>query len=256
MQLQAASRGRGPRVVLVHGFTQTHESWDPVTADLATDHEVVVVDAPGHGGSAGVRTDLWAGADLLADVGGRATYVGYSMGARLVLHLALGHPDLVERLVLLSGTAGIDAADERSARRLADERLAAEVERVGTERFLEGWLTQPIFEGLTPAPADLAARRANAPSGLASSLRLAGTGTMDPPLWDRLHEIAAPVLVVAGARDAKFGAVGERLVDGLAGADRLHVVDGAGHAAHLEQPAAFAAMVRRFVADREPGPVS
>src|SRR4029079_11733995 len=71
MQLQAASRGRGPRVVLVHGFTQTHESWDPVTADLATDHEVVVVDAPGHGGSAGVRTDLWAGADLLADVGGR-----------------------------------------------------------------------------------------------------------------------------------------------------------------------------------------
>src|SRR6478736_8740059 len=162
MELQAASRGHGPRVVLVHGFTQTHESWDPVTADLATDHEVVVVDAPGHGGSSGVRADLWAGADLLGDVGGRATYVGYSMGARLVLHLALGRPELVDRLVLLGGTAGIDAADERAERRLADERLAEELERDGTERFLERWLAQPIFEGLTPAPADLAARRANA----------------------------------------------------------------------------------------------
>ena len=58
-------------------------------------------------------------------------------------------------------------------------------------------------------------------------------------------------------RDAKFRALGERLVDGLAGADRLHVVDGAGHAAHLEQPAEFAALVRRFVAtDRGPSPVS
>jgi len=257
MELQAASRGRGPRVVLVHGFTQTHESWDPVTADLATDHEVVVVDAPGHGGSAGVRADLWAGADLLADVGGRATYVGYSMGARLVLHLALGRPEVVERLVLLGGTAGIDSAEERAARRLADERLAEAVERDGTEPFIERWLAQPIFGGLTPSPTDLAARRANAPSGLASSLRLAGTGTMDPPLWDRLHAVTAPALVVAGERDEKFRALGERLVDGLAGADRLHVVDGAGHAAHLEQPAAFAALVRRFVAtNRGAGPVS
>src|SRR5215213_6847391 len=42
-------RGAGASLVLVHGFTQTGRSWEPIAADLAIDHQVVVVDAPGHG---------------------------------------------------------------------------------------------------------------------------------------------------------------------------------------------------------------
>ena len=247
MDLHAVSQGRGPRVVLVHGFTQTRESWHAVTDLLAADHEVVAVDVPGHGGSSGVRADLWTGADLLATTVGPATYVGYSMGGRLVLHVALAHPKVVDGLVLLGATAGIDDDDERAARRAADERLAAEIEADGVDAFLERWLAQPIFEGLTPDPIDLAARRANAADGLASSFRLAGTGTMDPPLWDRLGAITAPTLVAAGERDAKFRTLGDRLVGAIPGAGALRVIEAAGHAAHLEQPAAFADVVRQLV---------
>ena len=58
--------------------------------------EVGTADAPGHGEAADLRVDLPAGAMLLGDTGERATYVGYSMGGRLALHLAIARPDIVE----------------------------------------------------------------------------------------------------------------------------------------------------------------
>src|SRR5438552_635839 len=54
------------RVVLVHGFTQTHRSWDAVVNALAPEHDVVALDMPGHGALSDVALDLWQGARLVA----------------------------------------------------------------------------------------------------------------------------------------------------------------------------------------------
>lgn len=242
--LAAVTAGAGPRLVLVHGFTQTARSWGQLAARLAADHEVVAVDAPGHGDSADVRADLPTGARLLGAAGGRATYVGYSMGGRLCLHLALARPDLVERLVLVSATAGIERAEDRRARRDADEALARSLERDGLDAFLARWVAQPLFAGLTDP--GLADRRRNTVEGLASSLRLAGTGTQEP-LWDRLGALTMPVLVVAGADDAKFVAAAERMAALLPRAT-LRIVDGAGHTVHLERPDAFLTLLQDWLA--------
>jgi 2-succinyl-6-hydroxy-2,4-cyclohexadiene-1-carboxylate synthase len=242
--LAAIVRGRGRRVVLVHGFTQTARSWDAVADHLAADHEVVAVDAPGHGASAAIEADLPAGAVRLGVAGGRATYVGYSMGGRLCLHLAVARPDLVERLVLLSATGGIDDRGERRARCDADDALAATIERDGLEAFLQRWVAQPLFAGL--GDPDLGDRRRNTVAGLASSLRLAGTGTQEP-LWSRLPDVAVPVLLVAGADDPKFVAAAERMA-GLLAQPTLAVVAGSGHTVHLEQPAEFLAVLDRWLA--------
>jgi 2-succinyl-6-hydroxy-2,4-cyclohexadiene-1-carboxylate synthase len=243
-RLAAITRGSGPRVVLVHGFTQTGRSWDGLARSLAGDHEVVAVDAPGHGGSADVRADLVTGAALLGATGGPGTYVGYSMGGRLALHLAVARGDLVTRLVLVSATAGIDDAAQRTARRAADDALAATLEADGLDAFLTRWVAQPLFATL-PDPM-LADRRRNTVAGLASSLRLAGTGTQQP-LWDELPAVTVPVLLVAGARDAKFVAAAERMA-GLLPRATLAIVPDAGHTVHLEQPAAFEALVRPWLA--------
>jgi 2-succinyl-6-hydroxy-2,4-cyclohexadiene-1-carboxylate synthase len=237
--LAATTRGTGPRLVLVHGFTQTGRSWDPLVPSLAAAHEVMAVDAPGHGGSATVRADLVAGAALLGGTGRRATYVGYSMGGRLCLHLALARPELVERLVLVSATAGLDEDADRAARRAADEELAAGLEGDGLERFLVRWVAQPMFVAL--ADPDLDDRRRNTVDGLASSLRLAGTGTQEP-LWSRLGSLTMPVLIVAGADDAKFVAAAHRMA-ALVPRATLRVVEHAGHTVHLEQQAAFLAVL-------------
>jgi 2-succinyl-6-hydroxy-2,4-cyclohexadiene-1-carboxylate synthase len=234
----------GPRVVLVHGFTQTGSSWLPIAESLAADGwRLVLPDAPGHGGSTAVVADLPTGADLLGDAGGRAAYVGYSMGGRLCLHLALERPQLVDRLVLLGTTAGIEDDEERQARRVADEALAVELDRHGVARFLDRWLAGPLFATLPAEAAGRDDRLQNDPSGLASSLRLAGTGSQED-LWPRLHELAMPVALVAGGRDERFAAIGRRMATAIGANASFAVVPDAGHAAHLERPVAFSEWLR------------
>lgn len=239
-----------PRLVLVHGFTQTRRSWAGVAGILAGGgYQVVTVDAPGHGGSSHIQADMPSAAHLLASAGGRATYVGYSMGARLCLHLALSRPDLVERLVLLGATAGIEEPGGRAARRAADEALAAELEGADRRRFeeiLRRWLAQPLFASLSPSRSGLDDRLGNHPGALAASLRLAGAGAQDS-LWPRLASLSMPVLVLAGSLDTKFVALGGQLVDAIGANADLELVPGAGHPAHLEQPAGFASAVMAFL---------
>lgn len=246
--LHAESRGRAgdPRLVLVHGFTQTGRSWGPLADDLAADHEVVTVDAPGHGGSADVRVDLGVGGAQLADQFGPATFVGYSMGGRFCLHTALARPEAVSRLVLLGATAGIEDEREREARRASDEVLARSLETDGVDAFLDRWLRLPLFAGLPDDPADRADRARNTAAGLASSLRLAGTGTQLPS-WHHLHALEMPVLVLAGERDDKFTALGRRLVAEIGPNASFQTVPDAGHAAHKEQPGAFLRLLRAWL---------
>jgi 2-succinyl-6-hydroxy-2,4-cyclohexadiene-1-carboxylate synthase len=255
--LSVTTRGTGPRVVLVHGFTQTGACWGPLADDLARDHELVLVDAPGHGGSADVRVPFAAGAALVGDAGGRAVYLGYSMGGRYALRLALDRPERVARLVLVGASPGLADPDERAARRVADDALAARVEAIGVPAFLDEWLALPLFAGLGPGVRFMTQRLANTAAGLASSLRLAGTGAQEP-LWDRLGELSMPVLLMVGERDAKFRAVAEAMAARIGPAAQLVVVASAGHTAHLENPDAVIAAIRswRPQADRKSPPAS
>ena len=227
------------RLVFLHGFTQTHHHWHAVahTIAQALDRSPVLtfVDLPGHGLAAADRTPIADAGDPLATLAGRGTYVGYSMGGRFALVAAVARPDLVERLVLIGATPGIEDDDERAERRSLDAERADRIERDGVERFLDTWLAAPMFAGLPDDPVGLAHRRRNTAAGLAASLRTAGTGSQ-PSLWHRLDEITAPVLVLAGERDTKFTEIGRRMAERLPRATFVSVT-GAGHAAHTERPA-------------------
>jgi 2-succinyl-6-hydroxy-2,4-cyclohexadiene-1-carboxylate synthase len=231
-----------PRLVLVHGFTQTAVSWRPVADRLSPRYEVVRTELPGHAAAAAVRLGFAAAAAAIGQAGGPAIYVGYSMGGRLCLRLAVDRPDLVRGLVLVGASPGLADAVARAERRAADERLAAEIERDGTEAFLERWLAQPLFATFRAAPDDLAARRRNPAAGLAAALRSLGTGVQEP-LWDRLGELDMPVLLVAGEDDARFAALAGRMAEAIGPNARVALIPGAGHAAHLEQPDAFCALL-------------
>ena len=234
---------------MAHGFTQTGRLWGSMDGDLATDHQVVRVDMPGHGDSARVTASLTDGALLLGDAGGKGVYLGYSMGARFCMHLALARPESVVGLVLISGTGGIEDSDERRHRRESDQELADQLDPPDGRRpmpvaaFLRRWLDKPMFADISPAATAFEERLRNTGPGLASSLRLAGTGTQQP-LWHSLAGLAVPVLIISGALDPKFTALGRRLA-GSFGANATHVVvDGAGHAPHLQRPATVADLVR------------
>jgi 2-succinyl-6-hydroxy-2,4-cyclohexadiene-1-carboxylate synthase len=251
MPVHVERRGRGPAAVLVHGFTQTGRSWDVLADALAVEREVVLLDAPGHGGSADVEAGLADGADLLVAAAGPgpATWIGYSMGARWCLHVALQHPEQVDALVLLGATPGIEDDGERAARRARDLATADRLEQVGVDRFLEEWLAQPLFARLPTDRAAVEDRRRNTVAGLRSSLERAGTGAQ-ASLWPRLAELAMPVLAVAGALDERFAAIAERMAAAIGPNAEVALVPDAGHAAHLERPEAFLQLARTWL-DRQ-----
>ena len=245
---------RGPdRLVLVHGFTQTLRSWDRLAVPLAETFQVVRVDLPGHGGSGGLDLTFEETAAAVGEAGGRATYVGYSLGGRVCLRLAVDQPELVQTLVLVGASPGLADAGERAARRAEDEARADEIERIGTAAFLEQWLAQPMFAGLEPQPEDIEARLANTSRGLATALRRLGTGAQEP-LWGRLGDLAMPVLAVAGQKDAKFARIAEEMADAIGVNAQVVAIAGAGHPAHLERPISFTRLLTAFLVLHPPCP--
>jgi 2-succinyl-6-hydroxy-2,4-cyclohexadiene-1-carboxylate synthase len=233
------------QVLLLHGFTHTAASWEPVVGALGKRYRAIAPDIRGHGEASERRPVELAGvlADLERVVNDRFTLVGYSMGGRLALHAAVAHPERVDRLILIGASPGIADQGERVARRSADEVLAGEIERLTIEEFVRRWARTPVLSGLPAAVADRvhADRLRNTPQGLARALRGLGTGAL-PSLWERLGALRMPVALVVGERDLKFQALGHQMTD-LLPQGELIVVPETGHAVHLEAPERVAEII-------------
>ncbi len=212
-----------------------------MVAELPGRYRVIAPDIRGHGSASEAEPVSLDG--VVGDVLGLEPDVlcGYSMGARLALHVALAAPSL-GRLVLIGGSPGIAAAYARDARRRADEALADELERLSIEELADRWASATAVLSGQPASVAAAARAdrlRNTPGGLARALRGLGTGAL-PSLWDRLGDVAVPVTLIVGERDPKFRTIADEMAPLFGGPVDLVVVPGAGHAAHLEAPAAVA----------------
>jgi 2-succinyl-6-hydroxy-2,4-cyclohexadiene-1-carboxylate synthase len=265
IRLNIEESGAGPALVLLHGFTGSGADWRDHAGAFSQHFRVFSVDLAGHG-----RSDAPSDPDLyrmdrcvadLATVLDRAgiecaNWLGYSMGGRVALAFAVAHPDRVDRLILESASPGIVDPAERRSRVASDEALAARIERDGIEAFVDEWMQQPLFASQARlGEAELAqvraARLANSPAGLANSLRGAGSGAQDP-LWDRLREVKAPVLLIVGEEDAKFRGIADAMKARVPDC-RITVIPDSGHNTHLENPEAFRHVVLEFVDRRNHG---
>lgn len=253
--------GDGPPLVLLHGFTGSVENWDTHITAFAERFRVLAVDLPGHG-----QTDSPADVtryhmqhtarDLIAlfeQVGAAPAHLlGYSMGGRLALYLALTYPAHVQSLILESASPGLATLSERDARIRQDELLAARIEREGIEAFVSFWESIPLFGSQQALPEEVRQRLRdqrlkNNAQGLANSLRGMGTGAQ-PALWDRLAELKMPALLLAGALDTKFVHIAQQMHAQLPDA-RLAIIPDAGHTLHLEAPDVFRAQVLGFLSE-------
>ena len=237
-------------VTLLHGFTLNGASWDELVAQMPDDWKWIAPDLRGHGNATTSPATMDdCAADLVAmwdELGiERSHVVGYSMGGRLALHVAVRLPERTRSLLTIGAHAGLDDK-ARATRRQADESLAQRIEREGVEAFVRHWESLPMFAGIKRRGPDVAAwlhrlRTGNQADGLAASLRGMGVGAMEP-LWDELHAIDLPCTFVAGEDDAPFMRAAARLrhtVD----RSRIRSVADCGHSVLFEQPDATASIL-------------
>ena len=251
--------GDGPPLLLLHGFTGGAATIWPLGRRLTDLRQVAAVDLPGHGRTGvpddpqlfGFEHTVDALAPLLDSHRLRpADVVGYSMGGRLAVGLAVRHPGHVASLTLIGSSAGLSDAAERSARARSDDELADDLLERGLEWCVDHWMSSPIFASQKRlGPDALAARRAerldNHPDGLAGSLRGAGAGRQ-PSYWHDLAGLRVPVLLVVGEEDPRYRAVAMRMAAGLT-RSAIAVIPGAGHATHLENPDRTTDAIREFL---------
>ena len=260
-QLQVEDRGAGNAVLLVHGFMGSGAAWsEPVVEGLATRARVLTVDLLGHGGSDRPHdSSRYTLAEMVRDLlevldaasVKRASLVGYSMGGRVALGVAVLQPDRVRRLVLESASPGLRGEDEREARRREDECRARKLLDGGLGPFVDWWDARPVFAGGARSPNGVGERLraihlANDAAALAACLRGLGSG-VQPSFWDHLRWLDRRTLLLTGAHDGKFTAIAGSMQAELPRARHVTVPD-AGHRVHLERPEAWLDAVGPFVA--------
>ncbi len=246
-------------LVLLHGFTGSARNWESLYADLALPGWcIIALDMLGHGKSSApddperygmehCQDDILAALRELGVQAGEALLLGYSMGGRIALYAAFSR--FFRALIIESASPGIADVREREQRRSSDDALAASIEREGIAPFVERWEKLPLFASQSNLPiaqqeALHRQRLQNWAVGLANSLRGVGTG-VQPALHAQLPALDLPVMLIAGELDAKFCSIARQMARDLPQAT-LHIVAGAGHTVHLEQPAVFAQLVRQF----------
>lgn len=246
-------------LVLLHGFTGSAATWEELLPSLAAHRRVVAISLAGHGASdAPADAARYAAARAAADVVQvldalalpRVALLGYSMGGRVALHVALAAPRRVRALLLESASPGIADPESRAARRESDRALAHDIELDGVAAFVARWERLPLWESQRALPEAVRARLralrlAGDARGLANSLRGLGQGESEP-LHGRLPELRMPVLLLSGALDEAYVAIAREMAAAMPRAS-VAVTAGAGHAVHLERPSEFGGAVNAFL---------
>ena len=255
-QIHFTIRGdkRQPVLLFLHGFLGNCEDFDAIVPHLSDNFCCLSVDLPGHGQTQVAEENYTMSntAELIVHLLDRLNIsqchlIGYSMGGRLALYLALQFPDRFPKTVLESASPGLRTESERLARNQHDAKLADRLES-DLPAFLADWYEQPLFRSLKQHPNFeqlMQQRLKNRPSELARSLRHLGTGEQ-PSLWDQLKLHQNPLLLLVGECDRKFITINQEMAH-LCKTAHLEIIPNVGHTIHLEDAQTFANHLRRFL---------
>jgi len=245
-----------PPLVCLHGFMGSGADWLPIVPDWNC--YGLMPDLPGHGANfminldepldfARLTTEFIAWLDGLGLA--KIDLLGYSMGGRLALHVAVTHPQRINRLILESANPGLTDPTARHARAQWDDEQAALLTEMGLADFLEQWYNLPLFQSLHRQPARLLAlkqqRQQHEPRFLAKIIRDLSPGRQ-LPLWSKLADLPMPVLLVAGELDSKYVELLTTMQPQIPQA-KLVILPQSGHNVHYEQPALFGQVVRSWL---------
>uniref|UniRef100_A0A0E0CMH8 Mandelate racemase/muconate lactonizing enzyme C-terminal domain-containing protein n=1 Tax=Oryza meridionalis TaxID=40149 RepID=A0A0E0CMH8_9ORYZ len=269
-------------ILFLHGFLGTSEDWVPMMKALSPSARVIAVDLPGHGESEILQHDVensnqisfsvQSVADLLLKLirnitDGEVVVVGYSMGARIALHMALNQNHKISGAVIISGSPGLRDEAGKRRRSAIDRSRAHFLSSCGLENFLETWYSAKMWASLREHPKfDSLVRtrmKHNNIKALSKVLADSSIGTQKS-LWEDLKHLKSPLLIVAGEKDPKFKEISQQMCreirkhkdresDGLC---EMIIIPDSGHAVHVENPLPLVRAIRKFLVRDIPDVIS
>jgi pimeloyl-ACP methyl ester carboxylesterase len=227
-------------ILFTHGYQASRAMWEPQHA-LAPDYRVVTWDLRGHGDS-GCPDDpaQYSQELMLEDMGAlldhlsvtQAVLVGHSLGGFASLRFYLAHSDRVKALVLFGSGPGFRDAEAREKWNAMADRFAGGMEAKGLD------LLQRATQEVSGAKHRSAQALAHAARGILKQ--------HDSKVMDALGDISVPTLSIVGSEDERFIGSSTYLAKKIPNA-RLATIEGAAHAANMEQPDAFNEAIRAFL---------
>ncbi|XP_074383455.1 protein PHYLLO, chloroplastic isoform X2 [Apium graveolens] len=263
-------------VVFLHGFLGTSEEWIPIMESISGFSRCIAFDLPGHGKS---KTEVGTVnkpakehtfsieavsniiCKLLSSIKAhKVTLVGYSMGARVALYMALKCSDMVEGAVIISGSPGLKNEPATKIRRIKDDSRACSLVAYGLKCFLDTWYAGGLWNSLRRHPKfkEIVTSRMKHYDihALAKVLSDLSVGRQ-PPLWEDLKHCKSPLLFIVGEKDEKFKRLAREMCSTISQEARSNrksemwetvvTIPDSGHAVHLENPLPVINTIRSFL---------
>lgn len=247
-------------ILFLHGFTGSASDWNFVHDKIPAEFTPIFIDLIGHGSSAAPDSiDKYSEEfqiDLLYELTNILSIkdiilVGYSMGGRLALAFSIIYPEKMKGLILESSSCGIEDNNERNERIISDELLAASIAANGISKFIDYWMSIPIFNSLSKIEhvrfKNMKEKkiRTNNIDGLKNSLLGFSTGRMKY-YGDSLSKLKGKLLFICGELDEKYCNIGRSITQKLPNSE-LQIVNDCGHNVHFEKPEEFLKLLNTFL---------
>ena len=241
----------------MHGFLGSSSDWKSIVKNLSSDFYCLAIDLPGHGLSeiddskdsyTIENTAMYISEFLQDNKFEKCNLVGYSMGGRIAIYLAIHYPDYFNKIIIESAQPGIKDDIEREQRKKHDKNLAQKLISKPFQEFLEFWYNQPIFETLKNHKnfANLfQSRLNNSPQKLAKSLEEIGAGAQQS-LWAELRKIENSCLLITGEFDTKYQKIFSKMHKEIYSSNFV-ILKKSGHNTHFENSDEFVKVVKKFL---------
>lgn len=214
-------------ITYIHGFLGSPNDWKLLSSLLSIPHAALPIED-------------------LHTLSEPSILVGYSMGGRLALDLAVRSPHLIQKLIILSAHPGIERDEERHTRLQRDQQWAQMIDAQGLPAFLQAWYEQPLFRSFKESPAfpDIFRERLKQDPEKVKALLLKYSPGIMPSHWSAIEKFSFPTLFLFGDRDIRYQLVRDKLLKrGIS----TKLIPNSGHAIHLENPVACAEKIKEFL---------
>jgi len=247
-------KGKGQNLVLIHGAGDNLNMWYHQVPVFSKSYRVITYDVRGSGETESPEGEYSISLfsedvyELMKAIGvENAYFLGYSMGGRIALELALNHPELVKALVLANSSVGLaPPSSESIERRRAMLELLDKGDMKAFSRMMATSAFSTSFESKNPTEFEryMKVKLQNQPEGLARIMRLLGAPASPPDL----SKVKCPVLLIVGQNDSIMGAEqGKQTHKAIVGSKLVTLPTG--HAAAIELPERFNSAVLEFLSE-------